>query len=100
MVIRMKTLSEVINDKLISEKLNEFKTSFQEELKLPEVSDKELAKMIDHTLLKPDAAEIEIKKLCDEAREFDFASVCVNPCWVDFCFNQLKETNVKSFAQL
>ncbi|GIV45712.1 MAG: deoxyribose-phosphate aldolase [Ignavibacterium sp.] len=95
MVNRMKNLSEVINDKLISEKLNEFKTSFQEELKLPEVSDKELAKMIDHTLLKPDATEIEIKKLCDEAREFDFASVCVNPCWVDFCFNQLKETNVK-----
>ncbi len=40
------------------------------------------ASLIDHTLLKPDATVSDIKKLCDEAREFGFASVCVNPTWV------------------
>lgn len=40
------------------------------------------ASLIDHTLLKPEASEADIKKLCDEAAEFGFASVCVNPNWV------------------
>lgn len=54
-----------------------------------------LAKMIDHTLLKQDATYEQIKKLCEEAIKFDFASVCVNPCWVKDCFKFLKGTNVK-----
>ena len=41
-----------------------------------------VAGMIDHTLLKPDAARAEIEVLCREAAEFTFASVCVNPTWV------------------
>ncbi len=40
------------------------------------------ASLIDHTLLKPEANEADIKKLCDEAAQFGFASVCVNPGWV------------------
>src|SRR5213596_295717 len=40
------------------------------------------ASLIDHTLLKPEATEADIKKLCDEAAQFGFASVCVNPGWV------------------
>lgn len=40
------------------------------------------ASLIDHTLLKPEASEADIRKLCDEARQFGFASVCVNPSWV------------------
>jgi deoxyribose-phosphate aldolase len=40
------------------------------------------ASLIDHTLLKPEATESDIKKLCDEAAQFGFASVCVNPSWV------------------
>jgi Deoxyribose-phosphate aldolase len=40
------------------------------------------ASLIDHTLLKADASESDIKKLCDEAAKFGFASVCVNPGWV------------------
>ena len=40
------------------------------------------ASLIDHTLLKPEASEADIRKLCDEAAEFGFASVCVNPGWV------------------
>ncbi len=44
-----------------------------------------VAEMIDHTLLKPDATRSEIEKLCKEAAEFGFASVCVNPTWVAVC---------------
>ena len=44
-----------------------------------------VAGMIDHTLLKPDATKSEIETLCREAREFGFASVCVNPTWVATC---------------
>lgn len=40
------------------------------------------AALIDHTLLKPEASESDIKKLCNEAIQFGFASVCVNPAWV------------------
>ena len=49
----------------------------------------EIAKMIDHTLLKPDATSVEIEKLCEEARQYGFASVCVNPVHVHACAEQL-----------
>lgn len=52
------------------------------------------ASLIDHTLLKPEAAEADIKKLCDEAAQFGFASVCVNPAWVKKAAGFLKGTNV------
>jgi deoxyribose-phosphate aldolase len=55
----------------------------------------ELAAMIDHTLLKPIAAEHDIKKLCSEAREYHFWSVCVNSTWVEFAKHQLAGTDVK-----
>lgn len=42
----------------------------------------EIASLIDHTLLKPEAARSDIAKLCEEALQFEFASVCVNPCHV------------------
>lgn len=45
----------------------------------------EVARYIDHTLLKPEATREEIEKLCQEARSFGFASVCVNPTWVREC---------------
>ena len=44
-----------------------------------------IARLIDHTLLKPDATEAEIRKLCDEAVRYGFASVCVNGVWVPLC---------------
>ena len=53
-----------------------------------------LAKYIDHTLLKADASLEAIKKLCDEAREYDFKSVCVNTCNIEFCRKQLEGSNV------
>lgn len=54
-----------------------------------------LNKYIDHTLLRADASAAEIKKLCDEAKHYDFASVCVNPYYIKFCADQLKGTDVK-----
>ncbi|MDK2794544.1 MAG: deoxyribose-phosphate aldolase, partial [Caldanaerobacter sp.] len=54
-----------------------------------------IAKMIDHTLLKPNATKEEIKKLCEEAGEYGFASVCINPCFVDLAYEMLKDTDVK-----
>jgi deoxyribose-phosphate aldolase len=57
--------------------------------------DMNLAKMIDHTLLKPDATQQEIAQLCFEARKYGFASVCVNPTWVSLCAELLKGSAVK-----
>lgn len=52
-------------------------------------------KYIDHTLLKADATQDKIKVLCEEAKEYDFASVCVNTYWVSYCAELLKGTDVK-----
>lgn len=52
-------------------------------------------KMFDHTLLKADASQSEIIKLCREASEYDFASVCVNGCYVSLAAKLLKATDVK-----
>jgi deoxyribose-phosphate aldolase len=55
----------------------------------------DLARMIDHTLLKADATIKEIETLCAEAKKYGFASVCINPCHVPLCARLLKGTNVK-----
>ena len=52
------------------------------------------AKYIDHTLLKPDATEAKIKKVCDEAKQYNFASVCVNPSYIEFVAKELKGSPV------
>ena len=52
------------------------------------------ASLIDHTLLKPEASEADIRKLCDEAAQFGFASVCVNPSWVKQASAFLRGTGV------
>lgn len=57
--------------------------------------DKSLARMIDHTLLKPDATADQIAQLCFEARKYHFASVCVNPTYVKLCADLLRGTDVK-----
>lgn len=53
-----------------------------------------LAKYIDHTLLKPDATAAQVLKLCDEAREYGFASVCVNPGRIALAAEALKGSEV------
>lgn len=55
----------------------------------------DIAKTIDHTLLKADATKEEVTKLIDEAKEYQFASVCINPGWVSFASERLKGTTVK-----
>jgi deoxyribose-phosphate aldolase len=54
----------------------------------------DLARYIDHTLLRPDATAEEIDELCDEAREFNFASVCINPTWVRRAARRLRGSDV------
>ena len=58
----------------------------------------DLAPLIDHTLLKPEATVAEVEKLCAEARRFGFASVCVNGSFVSLCSQLLRGTRVKVCA--
>ncbi len=57
--------------------------------------DSSIALLIDHTLLKPDATVADIRKLCAEARQYGFASVCVNPFWVPAAATELAGSGVK-----
>ncbi len=50
----------------------------------------ELAKWIDHTLLKPEATQADIEKICKEANEHHFASVCINPTWVPLAYKMMR----------
>lgn len=54
-----------------------------------------LAKYIDHTILKPTARQADIEHLCMEAKEYGFASVCINPCWVPLAAKLLQGSDVK-----
>lgn len=60
-----------------------------------ELNDISLARMIDHTMLKPEATKQEITTLCEEAKKYNFASVCINPSNVPFCSQLLRGTQVK-----
>lgn len=53
-----------------------------------------LAAYIDHTLLKPDASRAQIEAVCAEAKQYRFASVCVNPCWIPVVAEELKGTGI------
>lgn len=55
----------------------------------------QLARMIDHTLLRPDATPDEVRNLCDEARANLFAAACVNPIWVPLCAGELAGTSTR-----
>ena len=55
---------------------------------------KNLLNRIDHTVLKPDATRADVMKICNEAKEYGFASVCVNPCHIQFVAQELKGSGV------
>ena len=55
-----------------------------------------ISKMIDHTLLKASATQADIKRICSEAKQYGFASVCVNSCYAKLVTSQLKGTGVKT----
>src|SRR5690625_3022238 len=54
----------------------------------------EIAKMIDHTLLKPESTKEQIVQLCKEARQYGFATVCINPTWVSTAAQELEDFDV------
>ena len=56
---------------------------------------REFAKTVDHTLLKPDSAEADVRRLCEEAAYHHFAAVCVLPCYVRLAARELRGTDVK-----
>jgi deoxyribose-phosphate aldolase len=60
-----------------------------------EIKDANVAGMIDHTMLNPDATPDQISQLCDEAKKYSFASVCINPAYVQLCKKLLVGSNVK-----
>lgn len=60
--------------------------------------DAQLARMIDHTALKPETSLDEIRALCDEALRFSFAAACVNPCYVPFVADRLRGSQVEVCA--
>ncbi len=59
-----------------------------------------IAKYIDHTILKPDASEDEVRKVCDEAKTYGFASVCVNPCYIELVADLLSGSGVAPCATI
>jgi deoxyribose-phosphate aldolase len=58
-------------------------------------TDRSIARLIDHTNLRPEAAREDILRLCREARQYEFASVCVNPYWAPLAASELAGTPVK-----
>jgi len=63
-----------------------------------EASVREIAALIDHTLLKPQATGADIRRLCQEARQYGFATVCVNPYWVALAASELVGSSVQVAA--
>jgi deoxyribose-phosphate aldolase len=61
----------------------------------PGGSVRNIAALIDHTLLKPQATAADIRKLCQEARRYEFIAVCVNPYWVTLASAELAESSVR-----
>lgn len=57
--------------------------------------DRTIARLIDHTILKPEATRAEVRQVCAEALKYEFASVCVNPFWVPFVAKELGGSPVK-----
>jgi deoxyribose-phosphate aldolase len=55
-----------------------------------------IARLIDHTLLRPEATRDDVLRACDEARRYYFASICVNPCWVPLATAELAGSGVKT----
>ncbi len=70
----------------------------EQKAKSLKMTPEELAAMIDHALLQPEKSSASFVNLCNEAKKYRFFSVCVNPCWVKFCTQELRGTNVNVVA--
>ena len=62
------------------------------------ITKKELAKMIDHTILKADTKKSDVLRLCNEAKEYGFGAICVNTYFAKLVSNELEETEIKTCA--
>lgn len=60
-----------------------------------EITPSSIAKYIDHTILKPEATSEEVERICSEAMEYGFATVCVNPSFIPVCFDVMKFSKTK-----
>jgi deoxyribose-phosphate aldolase len=67
-----------------------------DDIKIDQERKMDIARMIDHTTLKPEAALSDIEKLCNEGKEYGFFSICVNPVRVRYCVETLKDSGVKT----
>jgi deoxyribose-phosphate aldolase len=95
----LNVLTERELDQLVSRAVVSAKSSSGEENQPSPAAVKlnaaEVARLIDHTLLQPDATEAQIQQLCREAKQYGFASVCVNPTWVPLARTLLVDSLVK-----
>jgi deoxyribose-phosphate aldolase len=78
---------------LVRQAMNAGASRFSATLGIKHV-DGDIARLIDHTLLKPDATQAQIAQLCHEARQYGFAAVCVNPTHVKLCADLLQGSEV------
>lgn len=94
--ITKQVLSELSNKEQLTNKdsIENIVKKFEPKQKNIMLTGPEIARKIDHTLLKPDCTKDQIIKLCSEASEYNFATVCVNPYWVPLAANELKESGV------
>ena len=95
----MSNLSEQEVSQLVSKALKQVHNAggaeSQPTASAPKLTAAEAARLIDHTLLKPEATEAQIRQLCEEAKQYHFASVCVHPTWVSLCRSLLVDSPVK-----
>lgn len=94
----VKQITNQVMEKLANEQSHPNKTSNESIVKRPYnnliLTGPQLARMIDHTILKPDSTEEQIIEICEEAVEFNFATVCINPSWVPLAAKELAGTKV------
>ena len=83
-------------DKLIQEAVKKIMTEGTEPQPSTGRYDASYAKYMDHTVLKPETTRETVKRFCDEAKEYGFASVCINPTHVAYVSEQLTGTKVKT----
>lgn len=79
----------------VEQKINEIQQQITPASPAVDISAEQLAKMIDHTLLKAEATKSQVIALCQQAVAYHFASVCVQPSYVALCYDMLKATDVE-----
>jgi len=98
----LNNIKEEVANSIITNEINknniEVSTGFVNPILKEIKSPADVAKYIDHTLLKPDAKKEDFDKLVEEAKEYNFYSVCVNSSWVPYVYKKLRGTRIKVTA--